>query len=135
VMIRSRLRGRLRLLLLMIGVVSAGASALAVAQSASGLEANYSCEHCAAETGPNQNPINYDEAINYSGDGVCAAFWEYKGEKSYRLVERKCTPSPTSEYISENAFPCSNYDAHGEVERYYTSYTYTLAGHQDWVCE
>lgn len=123
-----------RLLLIMLGLASASVAALATTPNA-GAEANYSCPNCAKESGPNQSPLNYDNAINYSGTGVCADFWEFKGGSSYRRVERHCTPNPGSEYQADNAFPCSNYSGHGEVERYYEKFTYHMAGNQKWICE
>jgi hypothetical protein len=124
---------RLRLVLLVLGITSASASALAIAPTASA-EKNYSCESCATVSGPNENPLNYNHVINYSGDGICALFWEYKGGSSYRLVEKSCTKSPTTEYEAFNLFPCSNYNAHGEAQRYY-EHNYHMAGNQKWICE
>lgn len=120
--------GRTRQLLAIVAIAVASITALATASSAFA-EHNYSCENCAKVSGPNENPIDSATAINYSGYGICANVWQYKGGSNYEDMGIKCTPNPQTEYETTYLGNGLRFDGHGSSEHYY-NYTYHMAGHQ-----
>jgi hypothetical protein len=117
---------RMALLLTLLGALGTVA-ALAAAPSVLA-SAAYGCYlvACPHESGPNEFPIDSAYAENRSGTGICSRVWKYHGG-SYTVVAEECKGSPT---VSLTAVSACEYDAHGEVARYYAKYEYKMAGEQ-----